>query len=62
MSDLLFSDERLNQKHWSDLRIESSPFRSAFEYAAIGMVVADIGFCVKRGIDIVNLALKTSNF
>ena len=41
MSDLLSSDERLNQKHWSDLRVESSPFRSAFEYAAIGMVLAD---------------------
>ncbi len=41
MSDLLLSDERLNQKHWSDLRVESSPFCSAFEYAAIGMVLAD---------------------
>jgi two-component system response regulator NreC len=42
MSDLLHSDQRLNQKHWSDLRVESSPFRSAFEYAAIGMVLADV--------------------
>jgi PAS domain S-box-containing protein len=41
MSDLLRSDQRLNQKHWSDLRVESSPFRSTFEYAAIGMVLAD---------------------
>jgi two-component system response regulator NreC len=41
MSDLLLSDNRLNQKHWSDLRAEASPFRSAFEYAAIGMVLAD---------------------
>ncbi len=41
MSDLFLSDERLNQKHWSDLRVEASPFRSAFEYAAIGMVLAD---------------------
>ena len=47
MSDWLLSDERLNQKHWSDLRIESSPFRSAFEHAAIGMVIADIdGRCL----------------
>src|SRR3974377_753561 len=47
MSDLLLSDERVNQKHWSDLRVESSPFRSAFEYAAIGMVLADIeGRCL----------------
>lgn len=41
MSDFLLSDDRLNQKHWSGLRIEASPFRSAFEYAAIGMVLAD---------------------
>src|SRR5262245_52157136 len=41
MSDLLLTDERLNQKYWSNLRVETSPFRSAFEYAAIGMVLAD---------------------
>ena len=41
MSDFLLTDERLNQKHWSDLRVEASPFRSAFEYAAIGMLLAD---------------------
>jgi PAS domain S-box-containing protein len=41
MSDLLLSDQRLNQKHWTDLRADASPFRSAFEYAAIGMVLAD---------------------
>jgi PAS domain S-box-containing protein len=41
MSDLFLSDQRLNQKHWSDVRVESSPFRSAFEYAAIGMVLSD---------------------
>ena len=47
MSDLLLSDQRFNQQHWSDLRVESSPFRSAFEYAAIGMVLADIeGRCL----------------
>jgi PAS domain S-box-containing protein len=47
MSDLLLNDERLNQKHWSDLRVEASPFRSAFEYAAIGMVLADVdGRCL----------------
>jgi len=37
MSDLILADERLNQKHWSGLRVDASPFRSAFEYAAIGM-------------------------
>src|SRR5512143_502078 len=41
MSDLILDDKRLNQKHWSDLRVDASPFRSAFEYAAIGMVLAD---------------------
>src|SRR5512135_3835098 len=41
MSDLILVDERLNQKHWSGLRVDASPFRSAFEYAAIGMVLAD---------------------
>src|SRR5512139_2518108 len=41
MSDLLLSDQRLNQQHWSDVRVESSPFRSAFEYAAIGMILSD---------------------
>jgi len=41
MSDSIFADERLNQKHWSDLRVDASPFRSAFEHAAIGMVLAD---------------------
>ena len=47
MSDLFSSDQRLNQQHWSDLRVESRPFRSAFEYAAIGMVLADIdGRCL----------------
>jgi PAS domain-containing protein len=38
---LILADERLNQKHWSDLRVDASPFRSVFEYAAIGMVLAD---------------------
>src|SRR5512136_3120928 len=47
MSDLILADERLNQKHWSGLRVDASPFRSAFEYAAIGMVLADIdGHCL----------------
>src|SRR5512137_1671530 len=41
MSDSILADERLNQKHWSDLRVDASPFRSAFEYAAIGMVLRD---------------------
>ena len=41
MSDPILANQRLNQKHWSDLRVDASPFRSAFEYAAIGMVLAD---------------------
>jgi PAS domain S-box-containing protein len=45
--DSILGDERLDQKHWSDLRVDTSPFRSAFEYAAIGMVLADIdGHCL----------------
>ena len=47
MSNPINSDRRFNQQLWSDLTVEASPFRSAFEHAAIGMVLADIdGRCL----------------
>lgn len=47
MSDFISSDHHLNQQRWSDLNVEVSPFRSAFEHAAIGMVLSDMdGRCL----------------
>ena len=47
MSDPILSQQPFTEQSWSTTRIDASPFRSAFEYAAIGMVLADTdGVCL----------------
>jgi PAS domain S-box-containing protein len=43
MSDQSLNNQSFNDPSWDAQRIDASPFRSAFEYAAIGMVLADMG-------------------
>ncbi len=41
MPEPILTDQPFNEQSWSTKRIDASPFRSAFEYAAIGMVLGD---------------------
>jgi two-component system response regulator NreC len=47
MSDPILSQQPFTEQSWSTTRVDASPFRSAFEHAAIGMVLADTdGVCL----------------
>jgi PAS domain S-box-containing protein len=47
MQDPILDNQPFTDQSWSTKRADTSPFRSAFEYAAIGMVLADTdGVCL----------------